>query len=86
MSEIKINLTKLPGSCIRTMRGQSGAEKPCIIIPLDSGLVVEDKSCYLLLQTFELTNPKGQTHFLKRKIHSSENLNYNDLPVIGGIK
>lgn len=86
MKEIKINLTKLPGSCVRTMRGQSGAEKPCIIIPLDSGLVVEDKGCYLLLQTFELKEAKGQTHFLKRKIHSSEALSYNDLPVIGGIK
>jgi len=68
------------------MKGKSGTEKPCLIIPLDSGLVIEDSKCYLLLQTFELNNPKGQTHFLKRKIHSTETINYNDLPVIGGIK
>lgn len=86
MTEIKINLTKLAGSCVREMKGQSGTVKKCIIIPLDSGLVIEDKGVYLKLQAFELKDKKGQSHFLKRKIHTEENITYNDLPVIGGIK
>jgi hypothetical protein len=83
--QIKINLTKLTGACVRTLKGASGNEKQCIIIPLDSGLVMQDGKVYIIAQAFELTNKKGQSHFLKRKIEPEERLNYNDLQVIGGI-
>ena len=91
MLQIKLNLTKLAGACVRNMKGSSGAVKPCLIIPLDSGLVIEDKSCYLYISAFELTNKKGQSHICKLKLSIDEynaltEQQRNDLPIIGGIK
>lgn len=86
MSTIKINLTKLTGACVRTLTGKTGTAKPCLIIPLDAGLTIEKDSVYLKLKAFELTVKNGQTHFLKREVHPEEHINYNELPVIGGIK
>lgn len=63
---IKINLLSLDGVTLATLRGQH-ATKPCIIIPLDSGLHEGARGVYLNLNAVPRTDlaTNGWTHLLR---------------------
>lgn len=89
--QIKLNLTRLHGSFVHSLRGGSGVVKKCLVIPLEgSGLVIESGNVYIKASAFEMKNPKHQTHICKlsidiEKYTSLTEAERNDLPIIGGI-
>jgi len=89
---IKINLTKLTGSKLVNLQGNT-ATKLCLVIPIEnSGLYVGEKGVYLNCSAFELHEQKfGQSHLVKLSLEKEvwETLTddeRNALPILGGIK
>ena len=65
---IRINVERLQGACIRSMKGGSGQMKQCIIIPCEDNPCIYrgEKGTYLNITAIEIKNPKyDSTHVLK---------------------
>lgn len=91
---IKITLTSL-NHVIKTMKGKSGNETRCLIIPIkNNNLFESDKgNIYLDLIAFPLKNSNeyGDTHLLKQSLskeirESLTDEEKNKLPIFGNVK
>lgn len=65
---IKINLTRIPGVIYTKLTGKTGAQKDCIIIPVeDCHLFVGEKGVYLDLTAIEFKEQKySDSHMVKQ--------------------
>lgn len=68
---IKIDLQRLQGACLRKMTGRTGVTKTCIIIPIEDNpsLFLGEKGAYLNMTANEQENQQyGYTHYVRGDI------------------
>ena len=70
---LKINLLSLDGASVATLRGQH-TTKPCVIIPIDSGLHQGARGIYLNLNAVPRTNltSNSWSHILRLNISQEQ--------------
>lgn len=90
---IKINLTRIPGAIYTKLTGRTGAQKNCIIIPVeDAGLFVGEKGVYLDAVALQYKEQKyADSHFVKMSVSKEvfdamSEEQRNAIPIIGGLK
>lgn len=67
---IKLNLLRLSGAFVSTLKGKQ-ASKRCLCIPIDDAhLFLGEKGCYLDLNAWAMRegSPYGHTHYLKQRL------------------
>ncbi len=71
--EIRINLQLLEGACVARVKGNSGEQVPCLIVPIKkSHLFLGEKGVYLNVNAWENKDGQagqyGDTHALKQML------------------
>lgn len=71
--EIRLNLLALKGAGVARVKGKSGMEVPCLVVPIQmANLYLGEKGCYLNLNAWEnrdgVTGQYGDTHGIKQSI------------------
>lgn len=87
---IKLNLLRLPGAFVSTLKGKS-AQKRCLCIPIDEAQIfVGQKGCYLDLSAWELrvANELGNSHYIKQRLSRQAYTAMSDearraMPIVG---
>ncbi len=91
--DIRIDLLKLAGASIQTLKGKTTTKK-CIIIPVENapGFYLGAKGCYLDLSAFEMQNPQFKdTHCVKVSLSKDQREKLSEderralTPIIGGL-
>lgn len=67
--KIKINLLRLQGAFVTTLKGKTSAKR-CLCIPIDDAhLFLGEKGCYLDANAWEMRDPNafGASHYIKQR-------------------
>lgn len=91
-SAIRLDLTKLQGAFVATIKGKT-ASKQCICIPIEeSHIYMGEKGAYLSLIANKIQNPKFEdTYFIKQRFDKETYAQWTEeerkaMPIIGGIR
>ena len=94
--EIRLNLLALKGAGVARVKGKSGLEVPCLVVPIKmANLFLGEKGCYLNLYAWEnrdgVTGQYGDTHGIKQSIakETREKMTEEErkaLPFLGNMK
>lgn len=94
--EIKLDLLKLKGAGVARVKGKSGLEVPCLVVPIKmANLFLGEKGCYLSLNAWAnrdgVPGQYGDTHGIKQSIakETLEKMTEEErkaLPFLGNMK
>ena len=87
---IKTNLLKIKGAFVKDLKGQTGAVKRCLIIPIEgSGMFLGEKGCYLNMTAIEMREARyNDTHCVKVSLSKYDAMTEeerNSTPILGGM-
>jgi hypothetical protein len=87
---ITINLAKIKGSFITTLKGRMET-KACVCIPLSELYVGKNNSPYLDMTAIEMKNPQFNTHIIKQRFskdiyNSMTEEQRRAVPIVGSLK